>query len=76
MDHVPGISSKLPRKFIKNASLDFNRSARDWTEIHWPDIAKAGAKAGAKADTARWIAVLPPAATDSMARICRWKPTS
>ena len=37
---------------------------RDWTEIHWPDIAKAGAKAGAKADTARWIAVLPLAATE------------
>ena len=33
---------------------------RDWTEIHWPDIAKAGAKA----DAARWIAVLPLAATE------------
>src|SRR6201996_1350381 len=29
---------------------------RDWTEIHWPDIA-AG-------DPARWIAVLPLAATE------------
>ena len=29
---------------------------RDWTEIHWPDIAKA--------DAARWIAVLPLAATE------------
>jgi creatinine amidohydrolase len=33
---------------------------RDWTEIHWPDIAKAGAEA----DAARWIAVLPLAATE------------
>ena len=33
---------------------------RDWTEIRWPDIAKADAKAGA----ARWIAVLPLAATE------------
>jgi creatinine amidohydrolase len=29
---------------------------RDWTEIHWPDIAAAGAS--------RWIAVLPLAATE------------
>jgi creatinine amidohydrolase len=29
---------------------------RDWTDIHWPDIAAAG--------TARWIAVLPLAATE------------
>src|SRR4051794_12182646 len=29
---------------------------RDWTAIHWPD--------GAKADAARWIAVLPLAATE------------
>jgi creatinine amidohydrolase len=29
---------------------------RDWTAIHWPDIAKA--------DAARWIAVLPLAATE------------
>ena len=29
---------------------------RDWTEIHWPDVAAAGA--------ARWIAVLPLAATE------------
>jgi len=29
---------------------------RDWTEIRWPDIAKA--------DAARWIAVLPLAATE------------
>jgi creatinine amidohydrolase len=29
---------------------------RDWTAIHWPDIAKQ--------DTARWIAVLPLAATE------------
>ena len=29
---------------------------RDWTEIHWPDIAGDGA--------ARWIAVLPLAATE------------
>ncbi len=29
---------------------------RNWTEIHWPDIAGA--------DTARWIAVLPLAATE------------
>src|SRR5213595_2761358 len=29
---------------------------RDWTDIHWPDIAKA--------DSARWIAVLPLAATE------------
>jgi creatinine amidohydrolase len=29
---------------------------RDWTQIHWPDIAKA--------DAARWIAVLPLAATE------------
>jgi creatinine amidohydrolase len=29
---------------------------RDWTEIHWPDIASA--------DPARWIAVLPLAATE------------
>jgi len=29
---------------------------RDWTEINWPDIAKA--------DAARWIAVLPLAATE------------
>ena len=29
---------------------------RDWTEIHWPDIAKS--------DAARWIAVLPLAATE------------
>ena len=29
---------------------------RDWTTIHWPDIAKA--------DAARWIAVLPLAATE------------
>src|SRR5437588_2471038 len=37
-----------------------NVPPRDWTEIHWPDIAKAGAKA----DAARWIAVLPLAATE------------
>jgi creatinine amidohydrolase len=30
--------------------------ARDWSAIHWPDIAKA--------DAARWIAVLPLAATE------------
>src|SRR5450631_1300262 len=29
---------------------------RDWTEIHWPDVAGAGA--------AQWIAVLPLAATE------------
>jgi creatinine amidohydrolase len=29
---------------------------RDWTDIHWPDISEAG--------TARWIAVLPLAATE------------
>ncbi len=29
---------------------------RDWTDIHWPDIARA--------DAARWIAVLPLAATE------------
>src|SRR5881409_360234 len=29
---------------------------RDWTEIHWPDIGKT--------DAARWIAVLPLAATE------------
>src|SRR6476646_4305253 len=29
---------------------------RDWTEIHWPEIAKS--------DAARWIAVLPLAATE------------
>ena len=29
---------------------------RDWTEIRWPEIAKA--------DAARWIAVLPLAATE------------
>src|ERR1700726_1269220 len=29
---------------------------RDWTRIHWPDVAAA--------DTARWIAVLPLAATE------------
>jgi creatinine amidohydrolase len=29
---------------------------RDWTAIHWPDIAKE--------DVARWIAVLPLAATE------------
>jgi len=29
---------------------------RDWSDIHWPDIARAGA--------ARWIAVLPLAATE------------
>jgi creatinine amidohydrolase len=29
---------------------------RDWTDIHWPDIARAG--------PARWIAVLPLAATE------------
>ncbi len=29
---------------------------RDWTEIHWPDIARS--------DAARWIAVLPLAATE------------
>jgi creatinine amidohydrolase len=29
---------------------------RDWTDIHWPDISRAGA--------ARWIAVLPLAATE------------
>src|SRR5438132_14319119 len=29
---------------------------RDWTEIRWPDIGKA--------DAARWIAVLPLAATE------------
>lgn len=32
------------------------RPPRDWTEIHWPDVAAA--------DTARWIAVLPLAATE------------
>lgn len=30
--------------------------SRDWTQIHWPDVAAA--------DTARWIAVLPLAATE------------
>ncbi|CAN5445303.1 creatininase family protein [soil metagenome] len=30
--------------------------SRDWTEIHWPDLAKA--------ESARWIAVLPLAATE------------
>ena len=34
---------------------------RDWTEIHWPDIAKAGATVPRRA---RWIAVLPLAATE------------
>ena len=29
---------------------------RDWTDIHWPDISEAG--------PARWIAVLPLAATE------------
>src|SRR2546430_15365804 len=33
-----------------------NVPPRDWTEIHWPDIARA--------DAARWIAVLPLAATE------------
>src|ERR1700675_4646276 len=29
---------------------------RDWTDIHWPEIARS--------DAARWIAVLPLAATE------------
>jgi creatinine amidohydrolase len=33
---------------------------RDWTEIRWPEIGKTGAKT----DAARWIAVLPLAATE------------
>src|SRR6266404_4849458 len=33
-----------------------NVPPRDWTEIHWPDIARA--------EAARWIAVLPLAATE------------
>src|SRR4030081_1097720 len=36
--------------------LRFMTPPRDWTAIHWPDIAKQ--------DAARWIAVLPLAATE------------
>ncbi len=37
-------------------SMTFLLPSRDWTEIRWPEIAAAGA--------ARWIAVLPLAATE------------
>ena len=61
MDHVPGISNKLPCKFIqRNASLDgFNRSA--------PRLDRdplAGYRQKTATDAARWIAVLPLAATE------------
>jgi creatinine amidohydrolase len=37
-------------------SMTSTRPPRDWTDIHWPDISEAAA--------ARWIAVLPLAATE------------
>src|SRR3954465_7440337 len=36
--------------------MTFMLPPRDWTDIHWPDIAGA--------EPARWIAVLPLAATE------------
>ena len=58
MDHVPEELTNYPANSSKE-TLRLMASIvppRDWTEIHWPDIAGAAAS--------RWIAVLPLAATE------------
>jgi creatinine amidohydrolase len=57
----PGIADKLPRKFRqRNVPMTSAKTPgmppRDWTAIHWPDIARG--------DPSEWIAVLPLAATE------------
>jgi hypothetical protein len=67
VDHVPLIQEldqflDYLTNYPANSSKETLRSMastvppRDWTEIRWPDIARP--------DAARWIAVLPLAATE------------
>jgi creatinine amidohydrolase len=54
---VRGRTGKLHRKFAqRNAWMTLMIPPRDWTDIRWPEIGPAG--------PARWIAVLPLAATE------------
>jgi creatinine amidohydrolase len=65
VDHVPGAwitSPEGPTNYLANRLKETFRlmtsivPPRDWTDIHWPDIAGL--------QPARWIAVLPLAATE------------
>jgi creatinine amidohydrolase len=62
LDQFPDYLTNYPANSSKETlrSMASTVPPRDWTEIHWPDIAKDGVKA----DAARWIAVLPLAATE------------
>src|SRR3989440_4195410 len=57
-DHSPEHLTNYPANSSKEtlSSMASTVPPRDWTEIRWPDIGKA--------DAARWIAVLPLAATE------------
>ena len=63
MDNVPG--EWFPEWLTNYPAISFKETLRsmaspvpprDWTDIHWPDIARS--------EAARWIAVLPLAATE------------
>ncbi len=65
VDHVSGAwitSPEDPTNYLANRPKETLRlmtstlPPRDWTDIHWPDIAGS--------QPARWIAVLPLAATE------------
>lgn len=64
MNHAPGDRDHVPERVTSYPANPFNETfrlmssqpSRDWTEIHWPEIAAGAA--------ARWIAVLPLAATE------------
>lgn len=63
MDHVPrGWFPECPTNYLAISFKETLRSMtssvppRNWTDIHWPDIARS--------EAARWIAVLPLAATE------------
>src|SRR5689334_6084715 len=58
LDHAPEYLTNYPANSSKETlrSMASTVPPRDWTEIHWPDIART--------EAARWIAVLPLAATE------------
>src|SRR6476620_11269057 len=63
VDHVPpGVVPEWPTNYPAISFKETLRSMaspvppRNWTDIHWPDIARS--------EAARWIAVLPLAATE------------
>src|ERR1700753_3030232 len=55
---LPGLTTSYLANWPKETlgSMTSTTPPRDWTDIHWPEISEA--------ETARWIAVLPLAATE------------